>query len=521
MRRDAGWLQRSWLSSWVLQPLLVRRGGVGLAGVGALGAVLATGCHGHVQIGRVDVAVETAPRTLSRKSLARRTAAATAVVVTDVGRGMAFVIDERGYLLTNRHVVEDAERIEKVLFPALDPPIVATSVQVVWTDPARDLALLHVVTDRALPIVPLATTREVGPERYLRRSEPVLLLERRTDGEKTTGLIAHVGALGNLDVRNPAVGPGEYLAVDAPVRRGQSGGPVVDRHGAVVGIVTWILRDKPGGFAIPIAEASAMLREIPRFDDLDDHRARVELRARAFIDALEHGEFESMQRLISPSRAKQTRSRAVDLMMSRIAGPPFEMLIDALDHVVAQAEKPEDALTATFDLAKGLTTPESIALLGLEGQIGEGAVFTFFAQFGRAYVAARAFGGETREAAIESALRYVHSLDVARAFALVDTLEMLGGEGLGIASVDVMPGAYAPRAVVMLSDGEPAGEGRTRPRRLMQLRYEWGDWFVDEVHYVDAKLPPQAAPSPGEGDGAVETREVADVSDLLLPPPSP
>jgi hypothetical protein len=455
------------------------------------------GCHGHVRIGRVDVAVETAPRPMGRKSLARRTAAATAVVVTDVGRGMAFVIDERGYLLTNRHVVEDAEQIEKVVFPALDPPVVARSVQVVWTDPARDLALLRVITERPLPIVPLATAKEIEPGRYLRAAEQVMLLERRAEGEQTTGLIAHVGALGELDIRNPAVGPGTYLAVRAPVRRGQSGGPVVDRHGAVVGIVTWILRDKPGGFAIPIAEATAMLREIPRFDDLDDHRARVELRARAFVDALEHGEFEAMQRLIAPSRARQTRTRAVELMMSRISGQPFDMLIDALDHVVARAEAPDEALTATFDLAKGLTTPESIGLLGLEGQLGEGAVFTFFAQFGRAYVAARAFGGESREAAIESALRYVHSLDVARAFTLVDTLETLGGEGLGIASVDVSPGAYAPRAVVMLSDDEPAGAGRTRPRRLMQLRFEWGDWFVDEIHYVDAKLPPR--PAPGDG----------------------
>ena len=57
----------------------------------------------------------------------------------DVGRGLAFVIDPDGYLLTNRHVIEDADYIDNLTFPALQPAVSFASVRIVYIDPRRVL----------------------------------------------------------------------------------------------------------------------------------------------------------------------------------------------------------------------------------------------------------------------------------------------------------------------------------------------------------------------------------------------
>ena len=113
--------------------------------VPALGlALLMAGCAGRVRdYGGVEVEQGLLRRPLDGAAVTKRSAAAIAIVETDVGRGMGFVIDPSGYLITNRHVLEDADHVERVIFPAMDPPLSVATVYVAYVDPLRDLALLN------------------------------------------------------------------------------------------------------------------------------------------------------------------------------------------------------------------------------------------------------------------------------------------------------------------------------------------------------------------------------------------
>ncbi|HEY8376703.1 MAG TPA: serine protease, partial [Nannocystis sp.] len=224
-------------------------------------ALLAAGCAGRT-IGEVELERGRAGRALNDLEIARKGAASVGVVSTDVGRGLAFVVDPDGYMITNRHVIEDADHIEEVIFPALRPQRSFAAVRIVYIDPSRDLALIKLDVDEPLPALDLAVVTPAPVESYLRTDDRVLLLARpgEEDGvDADTGLIARTGSVRELQVYNPAVGPGAFFGLTQAVRRGQSGGPVLDRYGRVVGVVSWTWKHRVGGYAIPIGEAAQML----------------------------------------------------------------------------------------------------------------------------------------------------------------------------------------------------------------------------------------------------------------------
>ncbi|MBC8068805.1 MAG: trypsin-like peptidase domain-containing protein, partial [Deltaproteobacteria bacterium] len=161
-----------------------------------------------------------------------RSREAIAVIETDVGRGMGFVIDPRGYVITNRHVIEDADHIESISFPDGEPARTYESIQVVYTDPEQDLALLRIRTDDVLPYVPLASRKVVPVGRYLEEHDVVTTFRRGDD--KGDWLALDHGNVDRLAVYNAAAGPGAFVGVSSVVRRGQSGGPVLDEAGRAV-----------------------------------------------------------------------------------------------------------------------------------------------------------------------------------------------------------------------------------------------------------------------------------------------
>ena len=144
-------------------------------------ALPAAGCTQEASYGGIDITEAPLSRTLRSEALIRKASSAVVVVETDVGRGMGFVIDPAGYEVTNRHVVEDADHIEGIVFPGRDPSRMYESVRIEYIDPLKDLALLHVHSKEPLPYLPLAT-RDVEPvSRYLAHRDPVVLLERGED----------------------------------------------------------------------------------------------------------------------------------------------------------------------------------------------------------------------------------------------------------------------------------------------------------------------------------------------------
>lgn len=455
-----------------------------LAAVGVWAGLTGLGCgHRPVDYGGVAVMEGSLRRAKGAQAAIQRSAAAVAIIETDVARGMGFVVDPSGYLITNRHVIEDADHIEGVVFPARDPSRVYGSVRVVYMDPSRDLALLHVHSNEPLTALPLATDDVEPVSSYLSHADPVVLVHRDAQGGVDPRIALEHGEVARLEVFNPAAGPGPFVGVTADVRQGQSGGPVLDRHGRAVGVVTWTWRERGGGFAIPIADATRMLAERPTLEADEHRRSRAELRARLFLDAVAGGDGEAARRFTSPSQARKQREEVVDEIMGNAQqGRGLEVMqgfvasLEQLVDAVVQHEDPQIAQQGLGAVVMSMARPSLRPVLGAELDVAQ--VISFFHELGEAYLAARVFGEQTSEGALRAALRRLATIDAARTFALASLVTELDGHSVEIRAVELTPGAYTPGARVELA---VAGEQGPAQVLDLHLRLEWGDWYVASI----------------------------------------
>ncbi len=172
------------------------------------------------------------------------------------GQGSGFIIDADGYIATNFHVVDGAEEITVTL-----PSGEALEAEVVGQDPQTDIALLRVDAasadlDAALPEV------RFGDSDGTRIGDWVLAIGNPfgLGGTATAGIVSARG-------RDIASGPyDDYLQIDAPINSGNSGGPVFNAAGEVIGINTAIFSPNGGnigiGFAIPSNQAELVLAQL-------------------------------------------------------------------------------------------------------------------------------------------------------------------------------------------------------------------------------------------------------------------
>jgi S1-C subfamily serine protease len=437
-----------------------------------------TACASQTVVNGVRVAHAPAVGQMPEQRLAQRTAAAVGVLETDVGRGMAFVIDPEGYVVTNRHVVEDADHIERLRLPALDPPLEFTRVHVVYIDPTHDLALLQVEVDDPLPALPLATKKGGPALDRLATDDRVMLLSRAAD--EVAGLAAHSGTVASLGTMNEAVGPGPYVGLSQNVRRGQSGGPVVDRYGRAVGVVTWTWKYSGGGFAIPIGRVNDLLRDRPALDAPDQLEARATQRVSELFAALAAGELERARRTVAPTYARELRDRTLGRMFTELDDRDvvveFTHTLDGLEG--------EDAFAQLAARAAKMGSPEARRALRIDPHVSGATLVTFFMEVGQAYVAARTFGGQNRDDALGTVGKRVMSLDAARSFVLSDLLHDFHGGMIELEHMELVPGLGAPRAVATLVARSDGRNVRAGDRLSAQLRLEWGDWYVAQVHAV-------------------------------------
>jgi serine protease Do len=164
------------------------------------------------------------------------------------GSGSGFVIDREGYILTNEHVIQGAERITVTMSDGR-----SFRGQVVGADPAIDVALLKVQTDGKLPEAPL------GNSDNLRVGEWVCAIGNPLGyvHSVTVGVVSFIGRKlfdASLD---------DYIQTDAAINFGNSGGPLINSSGEVVGINSAISsRASNIGFAVPINQAVAVLPQL-------------------------------------------------------------------------------------------------------------------------------------------------------------------------------------------------------------------------------------------------------------------
>jgi len=162
--------------------------------------------------------------------------------------GSGFIISKDGYILTNNHVVEDADEVKVTLSDEK-----TYDAKIIGTDAKTDLAVLKIDVDHDLPLVPLGDsgTLEVG--------DWVIAIGNPFGLERTV-------TAGIVSARGRVIGSGPYddfIQTDASINPGNSGGPLFNLQGEVVGINTAIVAGGQGiGFAIPVNMAKDLLPQL-------------------------------------------------------------------------------------------------------------------------------------------------------------------------------------------------------------------------------------------------------------------
>ncbi|OCC15891.1 HtrA protease/chaperone protein [Dissulfuribacter thermophilus] len=168
------------------------------------------------------------------------------------GQGSGFIVDKRGYILTNNHVVGDADLIEVKLFDGRE-----FKAKVVGTDPQSDVAVIKIDADDDLPVLPLGDSDKVKVgEWVIAVGNPFGLSET-----VTVGVVSAKGRnrIGINDYE-------DFIQTDAAINPGNSGGPLINIRGEAIGMNTAIFSRSGGymgiGFAIPINMAKAVMKQL-------------------------------------------------------------------------------------------------------------------------------------------------------------------------------------------------------------------------------------------------------------------
>jgi serine protease Do len=160
--------------------------------------------------------------------------------------GSGFVISEDGFVVTNNHVIEGADEIVIEFFSGQELP-----ATVVGTDPKTDIALLKVETQEALPFV------SFGDSDLSRVGDWVMAMGN------PLGQGFSVSA-GIVSARNRALSGtyDDYIQTDAAINRGNSGGPLFNMDGEVIGVNTAILSPNGGSIGIGFSMASNVVTKV-------------------------------------------------------------------------------------------------------------------------------------------------------------------------------------------------------------------------------------------------------------------
>ncbi len=163
------------------------------------------------------------------------------------GLGSGFIISEDGKIVTNNHVVEGAETVTVKLADGR-----SLDAKVLGSDPLTDVALLQVTSDEKLPFI------EFGDSDQMRPGDEVVAVGNPfgLGGTVTSGIVSALS-------RNINAGPyDDFIQTDAAINRGNSGGPLFNNEGKVIGMNTAIFSPDGGSVGIGFAVPSDLVRTI-------------------------------------------------------------------------------------------------------------------------------------------------------------------------------------------------------------------------------------------------------------------
>lgn len=168
-----------------------------------------------------------------------------------VGAGSGFVIDAEGHIVTNEHVIRDAEKITVTFKDGT-----TAEAQLIGHDDKTDLALIKIDMKKPVPFV------EFGDSETVREGDWVVTVGNPFG-------LGHSVNVGIVSARGRTIGAGPYddfLQIDAQINRGNSGGPAFDANGNVIGVNAAIFSPNGGnvgiGFAIPSELAKTIIADL-------------------------------------------------------------------------------------------------------------------------------------------------------------------------------------------------------------------------------------------------------------------
>jgi S1-C subfamily serine protease len=179
-------------------------------------------------------------------------------LVPQQGQGSGFILDKQGHILTNYHVVADAQKIEVTTYDKH-----RAKARVIGRDPSHDLALLQIDTPNLVPAVLADSKNLVVGQKVYAIGNPFGL-----QGTMTTGIISAIRSIhgpqgATID---------NAIQTDAAINPGNSGGPLLNSRGEVIGINSLIATGNEGveqnagiGFAIPINTAKVVLGDFQKY----------------------------------------------------------------------------------------------------------------------------------------------------------------------------------------------------------------------------------------------------------------
>lgn len=175
------------------------------------------------------------------------------------GLGSGFIFDERGYILTNNHVIQGAEEIKVILTDKRE-----FEAEVVGADARNDLAVLKLKLEGKNVDLPIA---KLGDSDQLRVGQMTIAIGTPYDldfqNTVTTGVVSALGRSLQSKTERGYVEINNVIQTDASINPGNSGGPLLDSQGRVIGINTAILGNAQGlGFAVPINTAKDILDDL-------------------------------------------------------------------------------------------------------------------------------------------------------------------------------------------------------------------------------------------------------------------
>lgn len=248
--------------------------------------------------------------------------------------GSGVVVSDDGHILTALHVIEGAEDIEVHFGNSLSSTVISRA-QLVGADPSTDLALLQIQANELPPLIP------VGTSDGLRVGDQVLTIgypRRDLMNQKSVSL----GVISALGIPRDGLPIVEYIQTDASMSYGNSGGALINIHGELIGINSFIYSETGAadgiGFAVPVNKAMLVVEQLMEYGEVTPgylgvitgelltRHTSMEFFGRPDIEGL------LIEQVNADSPAESAGIRPGDVM-SAIDGAPISSVINAIERI--------------------------------------------------------------------------------------------------------------------------------------------------------------------------------------------